>query len=340
MEKIKRWAFDALIFLVEVVEDFLDDDCDQYAAAVAYYTVLSLPAALILVVSIGGIFLDAQVVASAIEQRAHSMLAPSATQQLVGMIDRAGNWASTGPWWAVVLSVVGLLFGATRAFAQLQTALNRAWGIRPKPGNVVRRFVLKRLVSFGALGILAALLLVSIALKAIVQHFTEFANTLLPNEVMGVLEWASGHTLSLLFATLFLGSLYWLLPDVKIRWHAVAPGALLTALLFEGLSSLMTFYLGSLKLDDAFGQAGSFAVLLIWLYLCALLLFFGAEFTQVWSKYMGEPVQPEDGAGDEPAPEPQSAVDTVAGFLSRWGYERRERPKAEIAPKAKSRNVS
>ena len=74
--------------------------------------------------------------------------------------------------------------------------------------------------------------------------------------------------------------IYKYLPDVQIEWRDVWIGALVTSILFESGKYLISIYLGHTAIGSAFGAAGSFAVLLIWIYYSALISFFGAEFTQ------------------------------------------------------------
>lgn len=274
-----------IVFFVEVVEDFFDDDCSQRAAALAYYATLSLPALLVVLLAFGGAIIDPAVVESAVQRQAERLVAGSAAEQIVQMVQRAAGWASSGPWWAIALSIGGLLFGATRAFSQLQMALNRAWAIDPPTNNLIKAFVIKRLFSFAALGVLTVLFLMSITIRALFTRFHTFAVSFVAPPLLLILEWLSGHSISIVFGTVFFASLYWLLPDAKVPWRAVIPGAVFTALSFEALNSLLSAYLGSSQLDHVFGQAGSFVVLLTWLYACASLFLFGAEFSQVWSRH-------------------------------------------------------
>jgi membrane protein len=55
-------------------------------------------------------------------------------------------------------------------------------------------------------------------------------------------------------------------------------------------------YLGKSNPGQAYGAAGSLAVLLLWIYYSSLILLFGAEFTQTWAERRGEGLEPEPGA--------------------------------------------
>ncbi len=305
--QVKKKLTDGLVefvtFIVEVVERFFDDQCPQLAAALAYYAIFSIPPVLVIVMASVGTIFEAEQVEAAIVQEASNFVSPRITQQLVAMVETANEWASSGAWWSVALSIFGILFAATRGFAELQIALNRAWGIRPTPNrNVVVVFLFKRLVSFAMICVMILLLVFSIVVDTIIGRFGETLQEFVPSFVFSLVEWASGSTLSILLATAFLASLYRFLPDAKISWSQVFPAALITAILFETAKSAFTYYLARLRVDDIYGHAGSFAALLVWLYLCAMLVALGAELAQVWSRRRGNPVRPEEGAvQDRPA---------------------------------------
>ena len=61
-------------------------------------------------------------------------------------------------------------------------------------------------------------------------------------------------------------------------------------------SSSSALYLGQSNPGQAFGAAGSLAVLLVWVYYSSMILLFGAEFTQLWAERKGQGIAPERGA--------------------------------------------
>jgi hypothetical protein len=95
----------------------------------------------------------------------------------------------------------------------------------------------------------------------------------------------------LLFAIVFK-----LLPDVNIRWSDVWVGAAITAVLFMVGRELIGLYLGRTGIATTYGQAGSLAALLVWIYYSSVIFFFGAEFTQVYARMMGRRIEPAQGA--------------------------------------------
>jgi membrane protein len=84
------------------------------------------------------------------------------------------------------------------------------------------------------------------------------------------------------------------IPDVKIRWMDVWVGAFVTAVLFTLGKWLIGLYLGRGSIASVYGAVGSLAILLIWVYYSAQILYIGAEFTQVFARRHGERIRPAD----------------------------------------------
>jgi hypothetical protein len=71
-----------------------------------------------------------------------------------------------------------------------------------------------------------------------------------------------------------------------------------TALLFSSAKTI-GLYLGSSAVASSFGAAGSLVLLLLWIYYSAQILFFGAEFTQVYANQFGSKIVPEGAAASQ-----------------------------------------
>ncbi|MGH7507336.1 MAG: YihY/virulence factor BrkB family protein, partial [Longimicrobiales bacterium] len=173
--------------LWRTVTGFMGDDCPQMAAALSYYTVFSLPPLLVLLMLVVGAVVDPATVRELLTGQVGGLLGREGGEQVESLIRNASRPELSGA--TAVLGVIALLFGATGTFAQLQTALNRAWSVAPDPTRGdVRNFLLKRIVSFAMIMVIGFLLLVSLALSALLAAFGDLLNELLP-------AWASGGLL-------------------------------------------------------------------------------------------------------------------------------------------------
>jgi membrane protein len=277
-------------------KDFIDDECPRMAAALAYYTVFSLPPLLVLILMLVGVIWDPQTIQRAIEGQFAGIIGSEAAQQIHAIIENANRPGSGGPL-ATILGLAAVIFGATGAFIQLQDALNRAWEVKPDPNaGGIKNFIFKRLFSFGMILGIAFLLLVSLVLSAALSAFGDVLAGMLPGGVSDIALQIINLTISLVAITLLFAAIFKILPDAKIGWPDVWVGAFTTALLFVIGKFAIGLYLGRSNPGEAFGAAGSLAVLLLWIYYSGLILLFGAEFTQRWAEGRGKGIEPEEGA--------------------------------------------
>lgn len=272
--------------------DFWHDDCPRLAAALSYYTVFSLPALLILLVTIAGFVWDAEEIRGAIEGQMRSLIGPDAATQVREMIGHADSETPTS-FFTKTLGVAALLFGATGAFIQLQSALNDAWKVEPDPSQGgIRNFIVKRIFSFGLILFVAFLMLVSLVLTTAITAVGNMLGGGLPATILYILNFiVSFAVITALFAAMFR-----VMPDATIAWRDVWVGAIVTSLLFVAGKFALGFYLGTSNPGDAFGAAGSLALILIWVYYATMILLFGAEFTEAWATERGGGITADAGA--------------------------------------------
>jgi membrane protein len=279
--------------LKQTFKDFSDDGCPTMAAALSYYTVFALPPLLLLIIMIVGAVMDPQTVRDALQGQMGNLLGESGGQEIQTIIQKAQETKApnSGRPLAAILSIAALIFGATGAFGQLQQALNRAWEVAPDPEQGgLKNFILKRVLSFGMILGIAFLLMVSLALSAVISAI---GGALALSEPLLHLF---NFLVSVVVFTLLFAAMFKILPDAKVGWGDVWVGAIFTTLLFVIGKFAIGFYLGRSNPGEAFGAAGSLAILLIWIYYASMILLLGAEFTQKWAERRGGGIVPEEGA--------------------------------------------
>lgn len=292
---MKVGAKDIFRMLKASARDFSDDECPRLAAALSYFTVFSLPPLLILILLIVGLVMDPQDARAALAGNMGNVLGPEGAKEIETIIQNAKNpGASRGL--TAVLGLGALLFGATGAFMQLQAALNRAWEVEPdKTQGGLKNFVLKRLLSLGMVLTIAFLLLVSLALSSVITAAGEQVDQV-AGEGSSVIAAILTPIITFVVVTFLFALIFKVLPDARIAWKDALVGAVATAALFTIGKELLGLYLGRSNPGQAFGAAGSLALLLVWIYYSAMILLFGAEFTQAWATDVGGGIEPEEGA--------------------------------------------
>ncbi|MDQ2664732.1 MAG: YihY/virulence factor BrkB family protein [Gemmatimonadota bacterium] len=272
---------------------FFSDDCSSMAAALSFYTFFSLPALMTLLLTIVGRVADPESTQKAIVGEVGGLIGSGGADQVAVIIGNA-HLANSTATITTLLSLLVLGFGATTSFAQLQSALNKVWGVKPDPRrNQFHVFLMKRVFSFGVVITFAFLLLVSLAVNTTLVAIGErLSNGDAPTTVFQVLTTLVGFgIITGLFAVM-----YRYLPDARIAWRDVRAGALMSATLFTLGRTIIGIYLGRSNPGSVYGVAGSLAIVLIWVYYTSMIVLLGAEFTRLWAQRFGRGITPEKGA--------------------------------------------
>ena len=294
-----------LSLLKQTLNDFLGDRCQTMAAALAYYTAFSLPPLMVLILLMLGTFMDPAQVQGNLQDQLTTLMGSKGAEQVQALIEQAQRPSSSNALTAT-LGIVTLLFGATGVFGELQAALNTVWQVKPSENSGGwKKFILKRAVSFTMVLGVAFLLLVSLTLSALISAFGAIISAQFDGGLSTPLLFVLDLGLSFTIFSLVFATIYKFVPDAEIAWQDVRAGAMGTATFFLIGKFIIGFYLGRSNPGQAYGAAGSLAVLLVWLYYSSMLLLFGAEFTQVWACEHGRKILPEKHAkstADEPPP--------------------------------------
>ncbi|PSB43252.1 ribonuclease BN [Cyanosarcina cf. burmensis CCALA 770] len=274
--------------LRETFTEWNEDKASRLAAALAYYTVFSLAPMLIIAIAIAGAVFGEEAARGEIVTQIQGLVGRDGAQFIETAIEgaskpKAGTIAS-------LISIAVLLFGASGLFAQLQDSLNTIWEVQPKPGRGLIGILRDRFLSFTMVLGVGFLLLVSLVLSAGLSGLVNFLGSLLPG--IGALLQIANFVLSFAVTTLLFGLIYKVLPDVKIAWSDVWSGAIVTSLLFSIGRFALGLYLGNSSFGSTYGAAGSVVIILVWVYYAAQILFFGAEFTQVYARRYGSRIVP------------------------------------------------
>ncbi len=282
---------DIVGLLKETFQEWQEDKTSRLAAALAYYTVFSLSPLLIIAIAVAGAVFGEEAAEGEIKKQIGGLVGPAGATVIEEAIKHASQPDVSSI--ASLISVVVLLFGASGVFAELQDSLNTVWEVQPKPGRGFMGFIRKRILSFSAVLGIGFLLMVSLIVSAILSGLSAYMSHLIPGVdfLWGILNFViSFGVITLLFALI-----YKFLPDVKITWNDVLIGAIITALLFTIGKTVLGRYLGG-SIGSAYGAAASLVVVLAWVYYSAQILFFGAEFTQVYARRYGSKIVPDEHA--------------------------------------------
>jgi membrane protein len=289
--------------LWNAIQRMLEDDALPLAAALAYYSLLSMAPLLLVAIALAGTFFaDGQVHMQLIEQmrRLTGEEGAALTRTVI-----ANTGSEERSAWSLGIGTILTLIGASTVFGQLQYALNRVWRVKAAPrAALIMTFIKQRLLSFALVLSVGFLLMVSLVISAVLGTL----RTYLDAHLADAAYFWSGLDLIISFtlATVLIAMMFKYLPDAEIDWRDTWLGSLITAALFIVGKHVIGLYLGQATVASWFGAAASVVIFMIWVYYASLILLFGAEITQAVAARRGAIVVPTENA--KPAPAPVSAA--------------------------------
>lgn len=262
------------------VSSWIDDFAPSMGAALSYYTVFSLAPMLLIVIGVAGLVFGADAARGEIVTQLRGLMGEQGAIAVEELLKSAND-----PGKGILATVIGfatLLVGATAVFAELQSSLDRIWRTPAPPNeNGIWGIIRTRFLSFGLILGLGFLMIVSLVLSAALAAMGTWFSGLLGGWEF-ILQ-ALNFVVSFGVVTVIFAAIYKFMPHAKIAWPNVWVGAIVTALLFTIGKFLISLYIGKSGVASGFGAAGSFAVLLVWVYYSAQIFLLGAEFTWVYS---------------------------------------------------------
>jgi membrane protein len=273
------------------------DNAMRLSAAVAMYSILSLAPLLVITIKVAAVVLSEEAASRQVERQVQGFLGPRGAAAVNDMIAAAAR--PDAGLWATVFSAGMLLFTASGVFLELRESLNAVWGIDAGGSTGFWGVIRDRLLSLGMVFVLGFLLLVSQVVTTTLTVLSEY--------VVGGAGWvavAIDLLTSTLVITLLFAMLFRVLPDASLSWREAFIGAVVTAVLFKIGQYLQALYFTYGSTASAYGAAGSFVVVLLWVYYSCWILFYGAELIEEYARQHGRRIAPAAGARQSAAAVP------------------------------------
>jgi membrane protein len=275
--------------LVTTFKGFGEDKGMKLSASLAYYTIFSIGPLLLLLMSLASIFFGEEAIQGKIFGELKGLLGANAAAQVQEIIKNIQVSGETN--FALVVSIITLVIGATTVFIEIQDSLNIIWKLKAKPKRGWVAFLKNRLISSSLIVSLGFLLIVSLVVNGAIQALMDILGRYF-SSITEVLMLAINLVITFVVITVLFGIIFKVLPDAKIKWRHVRAGAIFTALLFMLGRYLIGLYIQFSATESTYGAAGSLIIILLWIYYSAVILYVGAEFTQVYTEATGEHIEP------------------------------------------------
>ncbi len=275
--------------LKSTVAGFLNEDSMKYSASLSYYTVFSIGPILVLMIALAGIFYGEDAIEGKVFLELRGLVGSNAAKQIQEVIQNLQLSGKSNL--ALLISSITLFLGATTVFGDIQNSINKIWHVRAKPKKGWLKLIQDRLLSSSLVIGLGFLLVVTLIVNGVILALTDQLQHYFPDVTVMLMD---GINFALSFGIIFLlfSVIFKALPDVNIHWRTVRAGALFTSILFVLGRYLIGVYLEHSATQDTYGAAGSFVLILLWVYYTAAILYFGAIYTREYATVMGIPIEP------------------------------------------------
>ncbi len=272
------------IFLKKIFLNWIQNNVFEHAAALAYSALFSIGPILLLVIRVSGFIFGESAAEGRIFLEINNLIGAEAAATIRKMLKQIVLQPHAS--WTTAVGIFLFLMGASAAFVQLKSSLNGMWSVRAAPEmNDFISFIKNRFTSLVMILIFAIFSLFFLILSSSISLFSTFISPYFNISTLS-LNFMNA-IVSLTVITVLLAIIYKVLPDVKLKWREVFPGAIFAAILFTLGKYLIALYILKSNIANAYGATASIVIILVWVYYSALLLFLGASYVQVYVQEKG-----------------------------------------------------
>jgi len=280
--------------LKETTYEFIDDHATKLSASLAYYTLFSVGPLLLVVITLLGYFFKKPYVTTHLFDQLGGIIGATGAQQLRTILENISH-QNHSTMFGVIGAIV-LVFSATGIFTEIQGSINYLWSVKATPKRSWLKYISDRLLSLLLILGMGLLMIVSLLVNILFDVLSGRLHSYLGNSDIVLLQ-AANFCFLFFVVTLLFWVIFKVLPDASIHWKDALIGAVFTSILFLVGKSLISYYFGiTIKSVNVYGAAASIILLLSWIYYSALIVYFGAEFTDVYARRWGKGVTVSDHA--------------------------------------------
>jgi len=275
-------------FLKDIFNHYLKSNTFEKGAALSYYVAFSFLPMIMIIISVLGILFKEDTVSGELNTQLEMYVGHQAALQIENLI--RSQHLNHDSKFTTILGIATLALASTGGFNQIHKSLNAIWGFKIKSRSSFLNYIIKHVTFFLILIILGFLLIFS----AYVTRFLYKYSSSLPDLFANARLYK--HVVSLLLVFLTLIVLFKFLGNAHVPWKTALVSALVTSVLFILGKEAISVYIAHSNLSTTFGAASIIALLMIWVFYTAQILYFGACFAYVFGKKIGSEITPDSHA--------------------------------------------
>lgn len=251
------------------------------SSSTAFFTTFSLSPIIIILVSAFSIYFKSDKITRQLFGKIGSTFGEEPARELEGIVHNFMKVESNV--WTTAAGIVFFLFVATTLLGVVKENLHKLWSIRGRPRRI--RYVMKeRSIQAGIILFTGVLFLVSVLMDTALSISLDYLSIVIPQMGIFIIRFFN-FIFSLIIVTLWFMLIFKLLPDARVQWDIAFNGAFITAILFTTGKLLLGKILVHARVASIFGASASFALLLLFIFYCSFILYFGAAFTHEYSEH-------------------------------------------------------
>ncbi|CAN5473907.1 YihY/virulence factor BrkB family protein [soil metagenome] len=270
--------------------DFRKNDPVIYSGSIAFFTIFSLPAILIVFTLVGSLFFTEEDVRDEIVAQVESIATEEAATQVGTILKNIVELPARG--WGIIIGVLVVINSATAIFHILQKGLNSIWDVKVKDEVKYLKLIKYRLKNFAMVAGLGLLFFLTILFDTLLVFFDDQLRDLFGGMASPAI-WILNYLFSMAVVLIFFSAILKVLPDTKIAWKDAFAGGIITAILFLLGKQLINFIIQNILLAGLYAAAaGSLVFILLWVFYSSIILFLGAEITKAYANNRGREIKP------------------------------------------------
>ena len=261
----------------------------RMAAGTAFFTTFALPPILIIVIQVFGLFVSRRTISHHIFIQLGKVLGPNTVEQIRETLRNVRHL--TLSWLLAAGGFLFLIFVATTLFKVIKDSLNQLWSIQLKDKQGVL-FILGYRAKSVAIIIAGAILFLGVLLAEAIGAFLGKHDAQLGRLASVLLTGLINQLVSAVLVIAWFTVVFKFLADARPSWKVAIAGGVFTGLLFTGGKWLLRWLLSYSNMQTIYGASTSSALLLLFVFYCSFMFYYGACFTRVWAEEHQQPILP------------------------------------------------
>jgi membrane protein len=283
-----------LTLLKKSFKKYVKDDPIRLAGTTAFFLVIAIAPITIMITTIAGTLISKSTIQEKVIMEAEDSFGKQGKDFILNVIKNAEAHQDQSIV-RVIIGIMTILILSTTLFSVVQKSINHVWRVRPKPKRKLIKIIIDRGLSFGMILGIGLVFLITLILDTGLAILDNFIGEDFPTLALWVIK-ILNVIISLGIATVVFALIYKFLPDAQISWKVTWMGAWITSFLFTAGKYLIGLMLKGSGVGDLYGTAGSFIILLLWLFYSSLIFYFGAEITQQYAALYSITIEPKEQA--------------------------------------------